>query len=1367
MDPGPSALEVNLAETQRKILEIPGEHLWFLDLSRKYWGIHERTRVFFEEYHHPFPDHAHIIDALRKIAIEDRWLYREIPEAERAASIILSLFTSLLSLRLAEGARRHLLETFGQYVSLIASDSPAGHELRGRVAETLESLVSSRDPLFLECAGFFQPGLEHLSEAESEASPRFLALQRRIAESVIESWEGEPSLTEWVSRNTGLFTEGCVSLAEEIGRGYLSGLRGLLSAPDSEDGSPRRILKRVNHAAITLHFRDSIDSFGTPQDKVYYIIYLLGLSGMNSLKDRLLWDMNSFLGPALKRLGREQRRPFIVNIVGLLDSLSSAHAGTVLDCVLSLGTYVVNMGDDDLIDAFITEVIRVRFVFPGKVEITDEWQIRSDSNHLKNIRVWLALIEKDPPRMRRLLSALIVNLRVGGIFIRDTDLFQRDISALLNSDIGPLYKQIQHLLVLFPVYFKEIGAEGELRTVTTRMDTISGRRDTLIHFLRKQIHVESNNTHIELTRRIILFWHSLDPVVLSGVVPENVVSAIEPEGEWVRIPCEILRKVCKRNRISISELLEMDSGEAARRISRLRDFPAEHLERVVLILRLHTLLEEKYSFDSDDILRPLEASFLFSAAEIRKLQRAISSGNDDLLVTILFGFMRKLKGIILDRQQSEGWENIYHKRHIAAGIPSMYGQYHEKKFEAMGLTFRLERYASRVMERIVSRIELSYVTIKKLRRITEILQFFIEGFELRGIVSQSLGSTIQMLRYSLTSGSFSLEQYINIFQFFMEDIREIITQYFTRTYDEALPIVVSSMLGNPGKEELKIETAKRSEEFYRDLLSSSFLLQTLDEFMGRICLSMRNMQKAFSPATILHVLSYDPDLLISPLDKPTPEMDNKVFLGAKAFFLKKLHSLGIPVPDGFVLTTEVFRHQAVILEHREMGEEIDALVRAEVAKLERKSRRRFGDPDKPLLLSVRSGTAFSMPGAMITFLDVGMTRDVAERMSTIPGYEWAAWDSFRRFLQCWGMAHGIPRDRFDHLMQDTKRTYGVERKIQFSSGQMRELAIRYESLLSAENVRFPEEPLRQLKAAILCVLASWSSARAQAYREHLQIAEDWGTAVIVQRMVFGNLGRQSGTGVVFTGKPGMKTEGVHLYGDYIPGSQGEDVVSGLVHTYPVAMEEAGNGEYREKTMEVRFPKIYARLSEIARELVETHNFPHQEIEFTFESPEPESLFILQARTYNISEEDTTSVFSVPASSMIMVGSGTGIGGGALAGRIAFSMEDIEILSRRYPEERLVLVRPDTVPDDIAMVFRCQGLLTARGGVTSHAAVTASQLGKTCVVNCRDLVVYEHAKECVFGGHRFRMGDPISIDGRLGYVYKGSYPVEIVRTTSGK
>jgi pyruvate,orthophosphate dikinase len=198
-----------------------------------------------------------------------------------------------------------------------------------------------------------------------------------------------------------------------------------------------------------------------------------------------------------------------------------------------------------------------------------------------------------------------VNLRVGGIFIRDTDLFQRDISALLNSDIGPLYKQIQHLLVLFPVYFKEIGAEGELRTVTTRMDTISGRRDTLIHFLRKQIHVESNNTHIELTRRIILFWHSLDPVVLSGVVPENVVSAIEPEGEWVRIPCEILRKVCKRNRISISELLEMDSGEAARRISRLRDFPAEHLERVVLILRLHTLLEEKYSFDSDDILRPL------------------------------------------------------------------------------------------------------------------------------------------------------------------------------------------------------------------------------------------------------------------------------------------------------------------------------------------------------------------------------------------------------------------------------------------------------------------------------------------------------------------------------------------------------------------------------------------------------------------------------------------------------------------------------------------------------------------------------------------------------------------------------------------
>jgi pyruvate,orthophosphate dikinase len=260
-------------------------------------------------------------------------------------------------------------------------------------------------------------------------------------------------------------------------------------------------------------------------------------------------------------------------------------------------------------------------------------------------------------------------------------------------------------------------------------------------------------------------------------------------------------------------------------------------------------------------------------------------------------------------------------------------------------------------------------------------------------------------------------------------------------------------------------------------------------------------------------------------------------------------------------------------------------------------------------------------------------------------------------------------------------------------------------------------------------------------------------------MIFGNLNIESGTGVVFTKNP-YGDNRISLYGDYIPCSQGEDVVSGLVHTLPISptSEPApkASGEAAPHSLQEQFPAIFEQLRLYAEKMIETYDFPHQEIEFTFESPE--KLFILQTRPQVVHKSKNIHVFDTEKVRLEPVGRGIGVGGGVLNGRVAFDMEDLKDLRSRYPDQKYILLRPDTVPDDIEMVFACDGLLTARGGTTSHAAVTAAQLGTVCVVNCHDLSVDEEGKTARINQHAFHTGDKIAIDGINGSIYNDNLPV---------
>ena len=543
-------------------------------------------------------------------------------------------------------------------------------------------------------------------------------------------------------------------------------------------------------------------------------------------------------------------------------------------------------------------------------------------------------------------------------------------------------------------------------------------------------------------------------------------------------------------------------------------------------------------------------------------------------------------------------------------------------------------------------------------------------------------------------------------------------------------------------------------------------MQPLDNFIGRILNSLRTMEATLDEKLISDIMTYNSEMLISPFWKATPKMDNQVFIGNKANNLKTLYLNGMPVPPGFVITTETFRRNETINTIPELRTEIHGMIRKHIEELENISGRKFGNPEAPLLVSVRSGTAISMPGAMDTFLNVGLNDELVEAIAADPAKAWTIWDSYRRFLQSWGMAKGIHRDVFDEEINGFKTRYNVKQKMEFKAAEMRELAYSYKKILEENDVELEQDPFKQIIGCVNMVFKSWNSERALAYRRHLGISENWGTAVIVQQMIFGNLSEVSGTGVVFTQNPHRERPGVHLYGDFTMRSQGEDIVGGLVKPLPIGETQRKAANLEGPSMQTALPEIYKKIYSIAKVLTEDLGYSPQEMEFTFESDKPEDFHILQIRDQDLKLEDEVNAFVQSPTEMNQIGRGMGIGGGAMNGLVAFNEEDIKALRKQHPKAQVILVRPDTVPDDIGMIFDCDGLLTARGGATSHAAVTAVRLGKVCVVSCIELEVNDEKHCGELNGHKMQVGTEIAIDGNLGLVYLGHYQTEKMKMGKG-
>jgi len=490
-------------------------------------------------------------------------------------------------------------------------------------------------------------------------------------------------------------------------------------------------------------------------------------------------------------------------------------------------------------------------------------------------------------------------------------------------------------------------------------------------------------------------------------------------------------------------------------------------------------------------------------------------------------------------------------------------------------------------------------------------------------------------------------------------------------------------------------------------------------------------------------------------------------LGGKGANLAEMTKLGLPVPQGFTVTTEACTRY--YQDGKTIAPEIVEQIYEYMAKLEEITGKKFGDPTNPLLVSVRSGARVSMPGMMDTILNLGLNDETVEGLAKATNNERFAYDSYRRFIQMFSdVVMGIDKNKFEAILDEIKEENGAKFDTDLTAENLKEVVKRFKELYKKEmGVDFPQDPKDQLLEAVKAVFRSWDNPRAIVYRRLNDIPSDWGTAVNVQSMVFGNMGNDSGTGVAFTRNPATGEKA--LFGEFLMNAQGEDVVAGIRTPQPIS------------TLKETMPEVYNQFVEIAEKL-EKHYKDMQDIEFTIERGK---LYMLQTRNGKrtaqaalkvavdlVAEgliDEKTAVLRVDPKQLDQllhptfepnalkaakpVAKGLPASPGAASGKVYFTADEA-IEAAKSRGEKVILVRTETSPDDIEGMSVAQGILTTRGGMTSHAAVVARGMGTACVVGCGDAKIDEQAKVMRIGDIEVHEGDYISIDGSTGNVYIG-------------
>lgn len=1402
------ALRANLLETAGSV-EIDKELLVLFDAVDKFKGIHATLEKLLYEVCHPFRNWKLILPQLRSYVLKNGNRYVNHDTGPKAVELFGRLFFEAI-----EDTRRntnllgHVVSAKLVWLEKLMQTLSGEEYLRfssvlDDIFNKLKRLGADHDAAMLfiiqgqhSVTGIIKPYLKNSISVRDQHNCKSLCdFSQEVLERTYGYWLQEEDPFGWFLERCSILAEdfSATQLFQNISHEAMNGyLIELATASENKNSAEylEAMLELPSHLDIVRYYRamptsladadavfqqvaqqeGGIEHHFNENRKILFLFRIMDTEGLYLIHEETLREINRSLVQLIRQQTFEEIEEFLLTTFELLQANVKKYPHTSLQCIQVLGGEVFARGNSRMVEAFLWGVVRFGFQHANVTGVDENWQPLTNPAHLANIRVWLHLIMREPKWCSTLFSALIIHLKLSGTCIKDTDLFQRDITALLNHPIEPIYNLSKQFTKLMPVFFNEIGSEGELRDVSTELDEMHKRHDVLIHFLRKQGHVESSNLIVGFIKAIIMFWKTKNKELLLPYTPEEIYVQIELNGKFIDEPHILTQRVWEEFDLHrVHDLLDISEEDLVAFLLKQSDTNSRERRRVELLIQMFKLLYAKYQLGFQQLEPELRLAASNGFPEMEGLIDSLKTDDIQEGLAALLNSLSNLKSIILSEEQYEAREDIYYKRHIAVDIPSVYGRYKERKFDALSLTFRLENLANIYLENLADTENLAVITQATFYEIVSRIKLYMQALEIDGITSRRMSTYLLLLENSFKVRRFSYTQYIDIFKGLSEGVKDIIYAFYTNIHQNNLSLIIPQL----SREELlpKYKTLfeedditssvhRLSENFLRELIASTFGLQHLDNFILRIIQTLESQKDMLSSKQLDLLMTYNPNRAISSLHEPNPFAHNLVYLGNKGFNLATLAADNRPIPPAFIITTEVFRCRDIVFGYKEACDEFMKQIHKSLRDLEASTGGLFGSPDVPLLLSVRSGGAISMPGMMATVHNVGFNKDIIEEYVAKHGNGYFAWDNYRRFLQSWAMICGVDREDFQALMDEAKAKHGVRLKREFSTKQMRELALSYQKLVRQRELGIPDDPWLQLIGAIELVLDSWNNIKALDYRRIMDVSESWGTAVIVQAMVYGNKSHKAGSGVFFTSHPYRKVQRVALWGDYAYGNQGEDIVSGLVTSYAISVEQAElDGRSVENTLERRFPDIYEELLAISRDLVYVKRWNPQEIEFTFEGETAEQLYVLQTRDMiTIKKKEHLNVFEeTDELEDAHIGQGVGVCGSALSGRAVFTEENILELRQEDPDTPLILIRQDTVPEDIKVIDMADGLLTSRGGQTSHASVVAVRLDKTCVVGFRKMRVYETKQYCEMKKVRINFGDFISIDGRSGQVLNGTHP----------
>lgn len=1458
-------------------------------------GALKKAETLVEELLHPNPDWKFITNGIRE------YLYNHTFDIASTADEVLPLLFSYMdaaTLRGGASAKRACDTFFDRYNHVARraeeddwlQDVKGQFDIHGKVY--LDILIDrSEDGMYLEGL----PGkIARLVSAlgpdtvDYEMMQRFSALafqqyRLHIENATVTTDDEIAELSQMVGKNPRC--AGIPEAAREVSKKNYQGR--LTEAEEQSARDPEGFILHLeevcdfshNHSTwqgISSRIREAIvNRWVKKSDAVFGLVsFLVQKSNQGSDRDIQVY-MSRTMASICESFIDNDQGDLVEKLLDLIMPILMRETGTERNYlgafahIYDIGKPIILSNDPSLIDHFEDKLIKYGFCFPEFGGVAEDWSVISNANHLENIRTWMKLIELNPPMMKKLSASLIVNLKLGGVYLKDTDVFQRDITRLLNSDYEDVFYLITSLAAVFPTFYHNIGATGVIRNHTVKIDT-NQRMDDLIHFIRKQVHVESSNRIVLMIQRVLDFWMTGDRSYLCGMVPQEVYDNLdhnfrlinldsekgagaihraavkrfpqhgdlrfwdilntvdrddlldllkndEIEGlddrrrdeivpfieEYLvsRVPTEmtkILNHIAKlagteRSGKKLSEVIYEVSDDELREMFetvRKHDVSRVNIEKFINFINVYRMLYDKYTFSEVRATGKLEyyaSQNLFNPPP--EFFDKLKGDDPQAALDALLEVQSTLKhDILLSPQRFQPLDTISFKRHIAFGIPSMYGEYKERKFDTLRVFFHMNLIKLRLLERVVEDLNVSGTGDMDFPRIKKAMQSFHATYVISGLANQEMNNVFNLLNTpELTLDQ--LRDLINQMLIFHGGISDRFNETFRYVYKEAIRLIGMDRLadhvvrqGDQSDIDIMIDQLLRNQIMQSPVLQlfDSLLLDIknrldeLDESEGaQVCLNRDGphrdrfvslhgaIDNSQGPVTPEMVRNNSPNdrVPIYYLDlhgggtvgdrPPIWEAGNKayglIFLGG----IKDLH-----IPEGVVLSSYLYSafNKSLLKDERAMDRWKDEL-RPHVDRI---TDHRFGNPNNPQLLSVRSGAVFFMPGVMATITNVGMSKEVIVSLANERNM-WFAYDCYRRFIQDIATAlYDVDRRVFERIMGSYKNRVGVQLKERMSGEQMKELTREYERELTDRGHHIPRDPYEQLLYSIVAAFRSWNCSTAINYRKYLNISERWGTALILQKMIFGNSSAEDITGVVQSDYKG--DEKISLFGEYKTRAQGYDIVSGVAKVFPISEDQKkvfprySSIPSLERTQPDMYKMIYDATGTIRS------RFDNEvQIEFTIEDG---IMYILQVRGLASHVYQVDEIRESPGRLQEnLLGIGLAASRGAVAGRVVYDKHRVDDMRKRHPHDRIIIIRPETNPDDVSGIKRSDGILTCLGGMTSHAVLQMRRFGKPGVSDFSQMKIHEKSRSATVtmeDGNTItvREGDFITIDGGSGKVYLG-------------